>query len=52
MQMRKYVYTKRVGQGFFFAGFGKWYVVTNHKQKTPSEVYIALSKCWSHQLHC
>ena len=23
-------------------------IVTNHKQKTPSQVFIALSKCQSH----
>ena len=34
----------------FFAGFGNWYSYKT-QAKIPFQVYIALSKCRSHQLH-
>ena len=55
VQMRKYVYRTvlsilfhgRTGWAeFFFADCGDWYtVVVKRKQKIPSQVFIALSKC-------
>ena len=41
--------SERVGQSFF-AGLETG-IVTNQKQKIPSQVFIALSECRSHQLH-
>ena len=38
-------------ESFLFAGFGNWNS-TNHKQKIPSQVYIASSKCMSLFVFC